>query len=54
MKVVSEIIDDPFELKEHNLTKDQANEIRYMLGLLKDFDGNMSETSVTATVYSYW
>lgn len=38
----------------HGFTKDQKDEIQSMAELLKGWKGEMLETSVAATVYSYW
>lgn len=38
----------------HGFTKDQKDEIQSTVELLKGWEGQMLETSVAATVYSYW
>ena len=40
--------------KAHQLSRDQADEISKMVETLRGFTGEMTETSVQATVYNYW
>lgn len=50
MKITFRAIGDT----SHGFSKDQREDIQSMAELLKGWKGQMEETSVAATVYSYW
>jgi hypothetical protein len=41
-------------LKTDLWSLEKSQSIEHMLALFRDFDGEMHESSVAATVYSYW
>lgn len=41
-------------LTQGTWTKDQRASIEYMLSIFRSFDGKMEETSIPATIYSFW
>jgi len=50
VSIVENIVNDT----EHRFSTEQRKDITEMVAYLKNFDGKMVESSVSATVYSYW
>jgi len=50
VSIVENIVNDT----EHHFSSEQRKDITEMVAYLKNFDGKMEESSVSATVYSYW
>ena len=50
LRITSSIL----EREQSGFSDDESKEIRSMTKLLEDFTGQFTETSVGATVYSYW
>ena len=38
----------------HDLNDKEVSDIRLMVDLVREFNGEMTEDSIAATVYSYW
>lgn len=51
IKITESVLEnkDIYELNDKDVT-----DIKYMIDLIRNFNGEMSEDSVGATVYSYW
>ena len=50
VSIVENIVNDT----EHGFSAQQRKDMTEMVAYLKNFDGKMEESSVSATVYSYW
>ena len=50
VSIVENIVNDT----KHGFSAQQRKDMTEMVAYLKNFDGKMEESSVSATVYSYW
>ena len=50
VNIVDKVVSDP----EHAFSKDQITDIKKMIEHLRDFDGEMTEDSISPTIYNYW
>lgn len=50
VKIADKVVNDP----EHKFSDDQLTVMKKAIDLVRNFDGEMSENSIGASVYSFW